>query len=68
MEFLTGVAVLWPMARATAVLPTNVPTSALDRLRPTNNHYVRDTNFYRKDGDCVIVVEKAIFKVTFLSM
>jgi hypothetical protein len=68
MEFLTGVAVLWPMTRATAVWPTNVPTSALDRLRLTNNQYVRDTNFYRKDGDCVIVVEKAIFKVSFLSM
>jgi len=64
MEFLTGVAVLWPMTRATAVRPTNV-MSALDRLRLTNNHYVRDTKFYRKDGDCVIVVEKAVFKVSF---
>jgi len=64
MEFLTGVAVLWPVTRATAVRPTNV-MSALDRLRLTNNHYVRDTKFYRKDGDCVIVVEKAVFKVSF---
>ena len=57
MEFLTGIAVHWPMtARATV----------MDRLRPTNNHYVCDTNFYRKDGDCVIVVENTIFKVSFL--
>lgn len=65
MEFLTGVAVLWPMTRATAVRPANV-ISALDRLRPTNNHYIRDTNFYRKDGNCVIVVENVIFKVSLL--
>jgi hypothetical protein len=68
MEFLTGIAAHWPMtARLTAVRPANV-ISALDRLGPTNNHYVRDTNFYRKDGDCVVVVEKAIFKVSFLNM